>query len=716
MLGVHLDFETKSTTDLIKSGVYRYFEDPLTDTWGFSYRLVKGEPLRQWRPGYPEPTELFDYIRNGGIIIAHNAAFERLCWNTVMRRYFPNAPLLTSEQMDCTMARAAAVSHPQQLGKLCKAINAAENKDMEGANLMKKMAKPRKYNPDGSITWWDAAEDIERVMLYCDQDVRSEESVDDMIPDLTPDERLVWLFDQRINDRGIYLDMKSASRCAELVSLAKKEADKEMRKLTSRSVSKCTSDKQIIEWINSRGIDCTTVKKGEQDDLLFAADIRSDDLVRQVIELRRSAKKTSTAKYAAMEKCVSRDGRARGLLNYHGAGPGRWAGRLIQPQNFPRVDYKREGYIIEWLIDLLHDDSKTIREVYDCITVVHGADAPLRILSRALRSMIKAPTGYKFIGGDFANIEGRKNAWFAGFQKKLDAFRAYDEGTGPDLYKVTAASIAGKLIEEVTDEERQSIGKVPELALGYQGGVGAFIDMGDNYGVDPYEVARVVLNVASPEQWDETAAGYSKATDKNDLQEREWTAIKIIVNNWRTANAPIVKTWWEYQDAAVLAVSAPGEVVHCVGGKISYYSDGRCLWCRLPSGRMICYAFPSIEEEMQEYFDKFTGEAKVRLKRKVVFWGYKEGQWKKLSLYGGLQCENIVQGSSRCVMVNRMFAVEAAGYPIILTVHDEILAEVRDDLPHLNDKEFQKIMSEVPACFAGLPLSAKAWEDERYVK
>lgn len=710
----HMDFETRSPTDLRKSGVYRYVEDPHTKPWGFTYYL-DGGPLQRWRLGQLLPRDLCDHIALGGMVKAHNAAFERTMWNVVIRGMFPDAPIMLAEQMDCTMARAAAISHPQDLDKLCTVLQTKERKDKEGHNLMMKMARPRGYKPDGTPIWWDEPHNVERLEQYQDQDVRTESEIDTIIPQLTDYEREVWLLDQKINDRGVPLDIDAARRCVDLVAIAKKEADKEMRTLTGRTVPKCSNDGKIIEFIQSRGIECTTVKKGVQDDLLFMADLQGDDIVRQVIELRKAAKKTSTAKYEAMTKCVSSDGRARGLLNYHGAGPGRWAGRLLQPQNFPRVDFDEEGHIIEWLHDLIASPM-TAKEIYECIALVHGGGFPLALLSRALRSMIKAPKGFKLVGGDFANIEGRKNAWFAGEAWKLQAFRDYDAGTGDDLYKITAASIAGKTVKEVTKDERQSIGKVPELALGYQGGVGAFIDMGDTYGVNPYNVSRVVLANTNPATWDMTAAQYAKAKDKNGLQEKEWTAIKIIVDAWRAKNSNIVQSWWDYQDAAIEAVGMPGHVVSCVGGKVKYYSDGRCLWCILPSGRMICYAFPEIEEEWTEYVDKRTGETKGRWKRKVTFWGYKEGQWKKLSLYGGLQCENIVQGSSRCVMVDRMFAVERAGYPIILTVHDELLAEVREGIPHLNDKEFERIMSVVPTWCEGLPLAAKAWEGDRYVK
>lgn len=710
---VHGDFETRSANNLTYSGVHRYCEDPTTGVWVLRYAFTR-EEIKEWRPGWPEPTDLLDHLRAGGTFKAHNSGFERLIWNEVLCKWYPHWPKITIEQMDCTMARAAAVGLPQSLGQLA-AVLGGEQKDKEGHALMMQMCKPRAILADGSVQWWDAQDKQDRQSLYCARDVLAEFDADEKIPQLTEYELKVWHLDQYINDRGIPIDTVAVEKCELLVDVAKKEADKEMRRLTHRTVPKCTNDNKIIEWIAGRGIDCTTVRKSEQTELMFLADLRNDPLVRTVIELRGDAKKTSTAKYGAMMKCVGSDGRIRGLLNYHGAGPGRWAGRLVQPQNFPRLDYKKEGHIIRGLIDMLHSNM-TPAEIYDTLAMVYGEsgkEAPLRLMSRALRSMIAAPEGMKFVGGDFSNIEGRGNAWNAGEQWKLDAFMLYDMGVGPDLYKVTAARIAGKKIEEIDDDERQSIGKTPELACGYQGGVGAFITMGDTYGVDPYAVAAVISRTTSSEVWDETAAKYALAKDKFGLQEREWTSIKIIVDGWRSANPNITQSWWDLQDAAIEAVEHPFHTVRVT--KVAYYSDGRCLWCILPSGRMICYSQPQLEEEVVEYVDKM-GEIRQRTRKKVSFYGYKEGQWRKLYLYGGLQCENIVQGIARDVMVDRMFAAEERGYPIILTVHDELLTEVPTSRLDLNDKDFEGLMSVLPAWAGGLPLAAKAWEDTRYIK
>jgi len=358
--------------------------------------------------------------------------------------------------------------------------------------------------------------------------------------------------------------------------------------------------------------------------------------------------------------------------------------------------------------------------MYDMIVAVHGPLEPLNLLSKALRSMIVAAPGKRFIGGDFSNIEGRVNAWLAGETWKLQAFQDYDDKTGPDLYKLAYARSFGIPVEDVGKGQKRQIGKVQELALGYQGGVGAYLTMGATYGVNPFDLSKPVYEATSAEQWDRTAAKYhAPGTRKYALFEREWTALQVLVDNWRAANAAIVQSWWNYQDAAIAAVAAPGNVVYPDHTRrVAYYSDGRCLWCILPSQRLLCYSSPEVVEEHVEYYHAESGETRTRLKRKVTFWGTdsRTRQWTKASLYGGLQCEDIVQAASRDAMVDAMFRVEQYGYPVVLTVHDELLTEVNEFSTEHNEHHFAEIMAQKSDVYEGLPVSVGAWEDKRYVK
>lgn len=713
----HLDFETASATDLRASGVARYVEDPSTLVWVFYWRLGQG-PRYEWRPGYPDPKALLDHIATGGIVCAHNAAFERWVWNHVLRRYrlCDHWPLLSVRQMDCTMARAVTLALPGGLDELANVLGLTERKDMQGSALMKKMSKPRSRAPNGDYVWWNSEENLDRLSAYCAQDVEVETEVDAVVPPLPPSEQALWFFDQIINDRGVAVDLKVVQRAVKLADYARKRADIEMRRLTGGAVRKCSEVAKIVAWINEQGVECGSLRKDDDDDLFFAADISDKPLVREVVTLRRSASKTSTAKYDKMLACVCADGRMRHLLGFNVARTGRWGGRLVQPQNFPRFDHERpeEVEAVEILTGLLADESVPIAHVYNVMDLTYGET--LAWLSKALRSVLIAAPGCKFIGGDYSNIEGRVNAWLAGEDWKLKAFADYDAKTGPDLYKLAYSKSFGVAIDLIKKAQRQ-IGKVQELALGYQGGIGAFLKMVETYNVDIFEIAKAVRAVTPDGIWDATLVGYDGATDKFGLLPHVWAALKLVVRGWRAAHPNIVQSWWDYNDAALEAVSNPGTIQYVREGRIPvrFLSDGNFLYCCLPSGRVMSYAKPTLEQTQVVLVNK-NGEEYTRLQTSVRYMGVdsKTKQWGKLYLYGGKLCENIVQATSRDLLVEAMFRVEAAGYPVILTVHDEILSEPEEDFG--TPEEFDTIMSQLPQWAGGLPLATGAWEDKRYVK
>lgn len=353
----------------------------------------------------------------------------------------------------------------------------------------------------------------------------------------------------------------------------------------------------------------------------------------------------------------------------------------------------------------------------------------------------------RLIGGDFSNVEGRINAWLAGEEWKLAAFRAYDEGTGDDLYKLAYSRSFGIPVADVGKGPKRQIGKVGELACGYQGGVGAYVTMGDTYNVKPWDLVKPVYEATPSSVWDAVQKKYESAPDKKGLPELQWTAVKIIVQRWREAHPRIVQSWWELNDAVVAAVSQPDIPIHVYGGRVSYLCTNGWLYCRLPSGRLISYCSPSIlqnDEEMvkivegQQIVPLFTDTGWIpvdrffeheidalraagaefwkRRKNTVRFMGIipETKQWGWKYLYGGLQCENIVQGTARCLMDHAMLRVEEAGYPIILTVHDELLCAPPEGFGCV--EAFERLMSQHTTWTAGLPIAAAAWEDRRYVK
>lgn len=669
---LHLDKETRSASNLPKVGAHRYAEDPTTSIILARYRFGR-ETNAGWRGTLPPP-EVIEHVRQGGMVKGHNAAFERAMWNNHI------APLtgvyLTIEQQDCTMARAAAMGLPGSLDTLGKALELTFQKDKAGYALMMKMCKPRGVDADGNIVWWEDEKDIVRLDIYCDGDIASECDADDHLPPLSATERRVWELDQKINDRGFMIDVPLVRRAAEAVAEAKRRADDAMWRVTNGAVKKATQTKALADWLTSRGIACTSVADNGLDDLIIGTQILDDAAAEQAIRIRRAS--AGAFKFETMLAAVCRDGRVRGSLAYHAALSGRWAGRVTQPQNFKRMDTDEDVANVAEVIKLLIDfDRRGSNDVLDAIDMLIGP--PLELLTMCARPMIIAAPGKKLVSGDFTNIEGRLNAWFAGEHWKLDAFRAYDRGDGPDMYRVTAASVLQKSIDSITREERQISGKVPELACGYQGGLLAF----------------------------------QKMAAKNSVVVADSHARRIVAD-WRETNPAIVQSWADLQAAAIEAVSNPGVQISVLGDKVRYLKPAGqdFLFCRLPSGRVISYANPTVSWKTKIVT---IDDEQVELNRfGVSYWGTKNGRWLKLDLYGGAQCAHVVSGTARDLLVAKMFAVEAAGYPIILTIHDEILAEVDEGFGSAT--EFEMLMSLPEDYLPGLPLATKAWEAPRYEK
>lgn len=338
-----------------------------------------------------------------------------------------------------------------------------------------------------------------------------------------------------------------------------------------------------------------------------------------------------------------------------------------------------------------------------------------------------------FRGADLSNIEGRVNAWNAGEQWKLDAFVLADGKLSYGMYELTAAGIIGVAPDQVTKAQRQAQGKIPELACGYQGSVGAFVSMATTYGTKPEEVADIAAQSCSPEQWKKTLARWRPNTSAG-LEPHIWTGIKVVVDGWRAKHPKIVQSWYDLQDAAVMAVSQPGTVVPCC--KVRYLCSKGFLWCQLPSGRVMAYAQPRIIRQKTEKLTPINGAPTPMMtvsedaefveingqwyiqealwSNVVEVWGVEQGQWRSYTLYGGLQCENICQGIARDVLSYAMLRIDRAGYPIVLHAHDEVLCECPVNFG--SRQELASLLSQGEPWTIGLPLDAKAWSDERYVK
>jgi len=469
---VSIDFETRSAVDLRKTGVYKYAADPSTDIWCMAYKAPWSDDVLVWQPGDERDTYLEDWIMAGGLLSAWNANFERTIWNEIMvSRY--QWPATRIKQWRCTMAQASAMGLPRALGQAAAVLGVEEQKDKTGAALMLRMARPRKVNADGSYTWWNTKDKVEALVAYCRQDVRTELSVAEVLNEMPDSERRLYQLDQRINDRGVALDVDLVHRVKALAGNASVEIDAEIQRLTKGQVKAATNGMDLVAWLNSHGIATKSVDKQTVARLLTSDKLHP--VIREVLTLRQNGAKSSTAKYDAMLHAVNGDGRMRGLLVYHGAATGRWSGKLVQPQNFPRPQKKQDE------LDEIIAKLKAGEDVSE-----HGAGTVLA--SDLLRSMLIAEDGHRLMFADYSAIEARVLAWVAGQHDLVETFRK-----GGDVYKEMASAIYNVDVENVTDGQRQ-VGKMAILGCGYGMGGKRFAEQCATMGikVDEDEAKRIV--------------------------------------------------------------------------------------------------------------------------------------------------------------------------------------------------------------------------------
>lgn len=356
----HIDFETRSSVDLGKCGVYVYAASQNTDILCLAAVNEDAELELFWKLGDPKPEWLFQEIKAGSKFIAHNASFEWAIWNGVAVRKYGWEPL-PIEQLYCTMAQCYAMALPGSLKNAALALGLDAKKDESGHRVMMQLSQPRDWDENGAPIWWEEksakdAKDLEVIKTkfqklydYCVQDVYVEHELFKKLFPLSPAEREIWLLDQKINARGVRLDVKAAEGAIALYEFEKAHINAELRRITENRVATVASVAQFKEWLGEWGVPNASLAKAEVSDLL------DDDILppvcREALELRRASAKSSVAKLEAMLRGVSRDGRVRGCFQYHGANTGRWAGRRLQFQNLVRsiLPFETVAAIIEKL-------------------------------------------------------------------------------------------------------------------------------------------------------------------------------------------------------------------------------------------------------------------------------------------------------------------------------------------------------------------------------
>jgi DNA polymerase bacteriophage-type len=653
------DFETFSTGSLPRIGAYRYARLETTLILCFAYAIDDGDPVVWYPLSAPPPADLIAAARNPKLEFrAWNAAFEFNIWNACGVAH--GLPPLPIDVFHCTMAQALVWGVPAGLEQAAIVLKTNVEKDKVGARLMRKMMKPRAHK-DGRITRWheDQPHLIERLGEYCAQDVRSERSILRSLRPMPPAERRLWLLDQRMNHRGLKVDVDAVRAMQEVVNDEIERLGDAMSALTDGAITSPTQAGRLVNYLKKEGVKIDGVNKNVLPLLL------QDDLIdrhRQILMLYREGAKSSTAKLRSMANYLNDDGRIRGLVQYGGAMRTlRWAGRGPQIQNYPRpskeIDARAALKDILWGLEA------------DEIEFVHGP--PMTVISQCLRGAYVAAEGHAFAVCDYSGIEARVVAWLAGQDDALDIFRR-----DLDIYMKTA--------HDVGSNNRQ-LGKILTLACGFGMGPRRFRD-----------------SAAAPP--------YNIELTKDDA--------KTAVYGWRDANHHIRHLWYNVDEIVRMVIErhVADRWIWTDSKKVCFRmaSDERlagALLMKLPSDRVIVYRNARVEDIINDPDGAADVESVIRYDG--LDWTKK---WTRIRSWGGKFVENMTQAVARDLLRDALLQLDDDDEDLLTTIHDEIIAEPLASRADARLREMKAVMGESPSWAYGLPLKAEGGVMARYGK
>lgn len=693
---LYLDLETYNTAD-IKVGTYQYGET--AEVLLFAYAFDDGAP-KVWdcTDDPVMPDDLWFALDSPAVILkAHNALFDRTMTNKAL------GVGTDVTRWQCTMAKALSHGFPGSLDAICKILGlpADKAKLADGKKLIHRFCKPAPSNHKAQrYTAESHPEEWQKFKDYAAMDIVAMREIDRRLPDWNWKQRDIALYhlDQRINDRGFLVDRALAMAGAASAKTDKQTLADEFIGLTNGDVAKPTQREKFRTYLNARfGLALADTKAETFRELIANID-DMDPVCRRLIEISLASNKSSTAKYAALAPAISPDNRFRGGLQFRGAArTRRWSGRNFQPQNLPSRGLPPQDLIETYIWSLKNGSHSYLFQDL----MLYG--------SAALRGLVVAPERQHLAVADLSNIEGRVNAWLAGERWKIKAFFDFDAGTGPDLYNITAGSILGQDPYKITKKDRNVFGKVPELSLGYEAGYGGLQTFAKGYGVSFLDHWETIQANVAAETIAAAKANYTKwGAERNpEADSDEWIASETVKLAWRKRHPAIVNLWRACKDAAKNAILNPGST-HPAGPhlrfKMAHHAGHSYLLCRLPSGNFLCYFSPkySAEDDVITYMGIDSTAT-----------GGMFGKWQRLYTYGGKIVENACQSLAMDIMAANMPRIEESGYPIILTVHDEILAEPTNGG---TGAELAKLMAHAPDWLPDFPLAAAGFDCARYRK
>jgi DNA polymerase len=651
-----LDFETRSRCDLKAAGVYNYAQDASTEVLCMSYAF-DDDDVKTWLPfvhdehGHVKKMPFPEQVKNyKGVIYAHNAAFERLIFWYVLQINFD------LEQFYCTAAQARANCAPGSLEDVGRFAGASMKKDHRGAQLIRLLSIPQ---ADGTFRQDPTL--MAEMIAYCEQDVRAMRSISKALRPLSADELADYHVNERINDRGVLVDVPLCAAAVKFASDELIEIEQIVAEVTEGAITSVRSPKMrqwVIDRVGPQALKLMESYKDGEKKYSIDKTVRANLLamenpdeippaVAEVIQCADDLWASSVAKFSRLASLADvEDQRVRGAFVFAGgSATGRASSYGAQVHNFTRKCAE------------FPEDVRTAMVRGHSIVPKFGKRVT-DVLKGMLRPALIPAKGKHLVVADWAAIEARANPWLSNCpagERKLEIF-----AKGDDVYKVNAGATFGVAPEDVTKDQRQ-IGKVQELACGFAGGVGAFAAMGRAYGVH--------------------------------LPESD---AKRMVDAWRRANPWSVPYWQNLEEAYTRAMRNKGHGFSV--GRVTYMFDGQHLWYALPSGRVLCYPFAKLEPDGVTYAKaawKPAADAK---------------EWPRARLWKGLACENITQATANDLLRHSLRQLD----DVVLHVHDEIVLET--DRPEEMAARLKEVMCTPPAWAEGLPLDAEVAIMSRYGK
>ena len=732
-----LDFETYSEAGKVinlqtgkvtgkglgEVGTPVYAEHPSCDVLCFSYDLKDGRGKRRWVTGMPDPQDLLDHVARGGDIAAHNATFEFWIWNMVCVRKY-GWPPLQLEQLYCDMAKARRFSLPAALGKLCTELGTAD-KDKRGQQLIRELCVPtnltknKRHFRRTPATDWDKFVELYN---YCDGDIHSEACAAALVPDLTEYERTAWLNDQRINARGVQVDIESLDACLRVLGDAEKMYTMELCQITQGAVGSVSEVAKMVDWCAAQGAHIPNMQAETVKEWLNGDTLAQSPEVHRVHEIRAILGGANVKKLYTFKRMVSSDGRLRDQYIYCGADrTGRASAGGVQLQNItakgpktcmcescelpfvntagacPRCGNADMWHKVpEWSVEQVEVALQDIREYCGGLQgLVNVWGDPAALLAGCLRGLLTATTNHEIMCCDFSAIEAVVLACLSRCQWRIDVFNTHGK-----IYEMSASKITGLPFEEFAKYKeankmdhpfRKSIGKVAELASGYGGWVGAWSAFGaDEHFKDEAEIKEKIIawRDASPE----------------------------IVEFWGGQHRQIGAKPWDsrpelfgLEGAVVASIQSPGQCFHYID--ISYAVHNDVLYCRLPSGRFLHYHKPRLTAGVDHF---------RRPSQNITFEGWNSNSqkgpvgWHRMETYGGRLAENVTQAVAADIQFEAIDRLEKSGYPVVMHTHDEASAEMQLGLGSV--EHMSAIMTERPQWASWWPIRAAGWHGKRYRK